>query len=574
MTLCLRTTASSTPWRVSMGKRKTFIRVDLTTPVIEHARDRATGNVLLFPDRLPPSNSVVQFPANPAGAETFDFAQWYGSDIDQITYACQRQIERFIDAQDLEIEPTTIVGYCRNGLRPFLNFCSMLASAVKRPLQLGDIDRPMMDSYLAFLHDTAMGVQSQRVTYYYTKSVLAALGKRGLIKIVHSGDNATFPKNAFPDSHRLDVGESPLSPPERKAFALAIKSAVRPLFEAEAGPPSRRALSHALFLIALHTGRNTTPLVEMPIDCLRPHPKDGVEFLVLYKRRGHTTTKVALRSESPIERAVESLPTIQRSVAQLIRRVIELTSPLRPEAPPELRNRVWLYRTQNGKVNALCGKRLYDDIAALVQEYQLRDADGKPMRINVSRLRKTFVNRVHEILDGDLVATAAAAGNQAKVTDRHYLRPGNEAKANWRFMGMCLVNELLTGTLGTTERTPLGRCSDTTSGEYAPKREGAICQSFLNCLRCRNYVVTGDDLWRLFSFYWRVLKERVRVSQRRWEKHLAHIPRMIDRDVVEHGLARKVFTKEQIDVARERARHDPHPFWASETILTELEDIA
>jgi hypothetical protein len=333
-------------------------------------------------------------------------------------------------------------------------------------------------------------------------------------------------------------------------------------------------LSYALFVIALHTGRNTTPLIEMPIDCLRPHPKDATEFLVLYKRRGHTTTKVALRSESRIDRVVESLPTVRPTVARLIRRVIELTSQLRAEAPAALRNRVWLYRTEDGRVTALYSKRLSDDIAGLVEDYKLKDADGKPLRINVSRLRKTFVNRINEILDGDLAATAAAAGNQPRVTEHYYLRPGNDAKMNWRFMGICLAKELVTGTLGATERTPVGRCSDVKSGEYAPKQNGAVCQSFMNCLRCRNYVVTGDDLWRLFSFYWRVLKERVRVGKRRWEKHLAHIPRMIDRDVVQDGLARKVLTKAQVDAARERARHDPHPFWAGQTIISELEDLA
>lgn len=223
---------------------------------------------------------------------------------------------------------------------------------------------------------------------------------------------------------------------------------------------------------------------------------------------------------------------------------------------------------------ALYSKRLSDDIAALVDLCQLKDADGNPLRINVSRLRKTFVNRINEILDGDLATTAVAAGNQPRVTEQHYLRPGSDAKKNWRFMGACLVTELLTGTVGATERTPVGRCSDIRSGEYAPKQSGGVCQSFMNCLRCRNYVVTGDDLWRLFSFYWRVLKERTRVGSRRWEKHLAYIPRMIDRDVVQDGLARKVFTRNQVDAARDRARRDPHPFWVGETIISDLEDLA
>jgi hypothetical protein len=506
-------------------------------------------------------------------ARSFDFAAWYGVGIDQITYVCQKQIERFADRQDLDVEPYTAVSYCRAGLRPFLNFAAMLAAAIQRPLQLSDVDRSMIDSFLRFLGDTGLRFQSQRVTYYYTKAVLGAVGRRGLITVVDAGDHATFPKNAFSNSHRMDAGEKPLSPAEKKAFTLAIKDAVQPLFAPDCAAPRRRLLSHALFVIALHTGRNTTPLVEMPIDCLRPHPKDATEFLVLYKRRGHTTTKVALRSESPIERVVESLPTIRPTVARLIRRVVELTSPFRAEAPTGLRNRLWIYRNMAGRVTALYGKRLSDDIAGLVEQYDLRDADGKPLRINVSRLRKTFVNRIHEILDGDLAATAAAAGNQPRITEQHYLRPGSDAKKNWRFMGVCLVNELKAGKLGATERTPVGRCSDNKSGEYAPKRGNAVCQSFMNCLRCRNYVVTGDDLWRLFSFYWCVLKERVRIGRARWDKHFAHIPRLIDRDVVGHGLKRKAFSKAQVESARERARREPHPFWASQTIINELQSL-
>lgn len=208
----------------------------------------------------------------------------------------------------------------------------------------------------------------------------------------------------------------------------------------------------------------------------------------------------------------------------------------------------------SGQVMALNSKRLAEGITQLVKAYALRDADGRSLRMNVSRLRKTFVNRVHEILDGDLVATAVAAGNQPQNTDRHYLRPGEDAESNWRFMGQCLVQELLTGSIGATERTPVGRCTDNKAGEYAPKHSGQICQSFLNCLRCRHYVVTGDDLWRLFSFYWRVLRERASIDRRRWERHLSHIPRLIDRDVIEGGIARKVFTQAQVDAARERAR--------------------
>lgn len=86
--------------------------------------------------------------------------------------------------------------------------------------------------------------------------------------------------------------------------------------------------------------------------------------------------------------------------------------------------------------------------------------------------------------------------------------------------------------------------------------------------------MTGDDLWRLFSFYFRILRERPRVDKRRWDRHLAHIPRLIERDVVQAGLRRKLFKPEQVNAARERARLDPHPFWASSTIIDELNSLA
>ena len=139
-------------------------------------------------------------------------------------------------------------------------------------------------------------------------------------------------------------------------------------------------------------------------------------------------------------------------------------------------------------------------------------------------------------------------------------------------MGQCLVDELMSRTLGATERTPVGLCTDSQHGQYAPKQGGATCVSFLNCLRCKNYVVTGDDLYRLFSFYWRVLDERSRLPKARWYKDYAHIPRLIDRDVINEGLRRKIFRQAAVDQARARARSDPHPFWKAES-LPSLEDF-
>ena len=515
----------------------------------------------------------VPFPPNPAGWQGFNFTPWYGLGIDAITYACQRQIERFLQKQDAQVEPRTVASYCE-GLKKFLDHLVMVRGALRRDMTLADLDRSVVDSYLVSLRDHGLSTTSQKTYYAHTKPVLLALGRRGLIVLVDTGDNATFPANPFPGVTRKYKGETPMSLAERKAFTTAVKTAVMPLL-LEDIEPTGELLAYALLVVALHTGRNTTPLLELPMDCLRDHPKDNTVFLVVYKRRGHTTSKTILRGESKIVRVVESTPTLRPTVLHLIRRVIALTTPVRAEASSELGDRVWLYRSQlaRGEVTALTPATLAVAISKLVKDHELKDHSGKPLVVNVSRLRKTFVNRIYELLDGNVVAAAAAAGNRPEVTAQHYLRPGESAQRNWAFMGKILVQELLTRTLGATARTPVGQCSDPHDGDYAPKRGGQACTSFLNCLRCRNYVVTGDDLWRLFSFYFRVLREQVKVDRRKWRQQLAHIPRLIERDVIQAGIERGLFKKSQVEGARERARHTPHPFWASDTVLSELEHL-
>lgn len=565
------------------GKRKVHIKTDLTIPKIEHHQD-VDGKVVIASDDIPPAVTVVRFPPHSGTTRTFDFARFYGAGVDEITYACQRQIERFLAKQDAELEVTTVVSYTTAGLATFLPYLILRAVALRRPLTLTDINRDVIDDFLRYLADSSIARTSQKTCYAFAKAVLQALGRRGLISIVNQGDKRTFPKNPFPNINRQHNGATPLSRKDRQAFTAAVKTAVMPIFQDDVKVTSE-LLTYALLIVALHTGRNTTPLLEMVPDCLRSHPKENVQFLVLWKRRGHNTSKVALRSDASADRTIESMPSVKLPVVRLIRRVIELAEPLRAEAPVHLVNRVWLYRSKNKKsysaVTALEETIIIKNIRKLVRDAGLVDANGEPLHINISRLRKTFANRVFELLDGDLGRTAIALGNTPQVAGRNYLVPGEDAQRNWMFLGEVLTQELLTRTLGASERTPVGSCTDPKGGQYAPKGvEGTTCFSFLNCLRCRNYVVTGDDLYRLFSFYWRVLRERERMNARTWDKHYAHIPRLIERDVVNAGLQRKIFRISDVEAARERARVEPHPFWkfdslaSLDTFRQPLEDAA
>jgi hypothetical protein len=551
-----------------MGKRKVFFEIDINVPQIEHSRD-SEGNVVLVGE-VPPEITVVQFNRNSSSTRTFDFLAWYGVAIDAITYACHQQIKRFLTGVDGIVEVSTVTRYCLGGLRNFLEYSMLRAAALGRELTLADIDRDLIDGYLGYLAALGVNTISQRVYYNSTKSVLVQLGRRGLFTLVASGDEATFPRNPFPNSNRKMKGETALSRRERQMFATTLRQAMLPLWTENVEVTSE-LLVYALMTIALHTGRNTTPLLEMDRNCLCPHPKENTVFLVLWKRRGQNTNKVALRAESGSERLLESIPTVRVNVECLIRRILALTAPLNEDATADIKGRVWLYRSRNGKnighVTALSNQNLRVAIRKLVINYKLTDSSGQPLRINVSRLRKTFGNRVYELADGDLSTAAVALGNTPQVTDRNYLAPDEAARRNWRFMGELLVQELLSHTIGATyKETPMGRCTDPITGQYAPKREGLACFSFTNCLRCKHYAVTSDDLYKLFSFYFRVLVERSRMDKKIWGRKYAHIPRLIDNYIVAEGLRRGIFKSAAVDAARERARQIPHPFWSVDLI--------
>lgn len=546
-----------------MTVRKLFPRIGIDQQPIGSSLDNLK----------PPATQLVLFPRenNPTAARSFDFAPWYGRGIDAVTQECQGQIQRFLTTHEGDLSIATVVICCQQGLETFLTYLTLVRVTLSRDLHPGDVDRDILDGFLSFLDDGIRSTSSQRACFKAAKTVLLALCRRGVISWKRTGDDATFPTNPFPRHAKHHKGAQPLTRVQRRAFTAAIKTAVMPLLT-EASEPTSELLAYAVLVIALHTGRNTTPLLELTPECLRPHPKENLQFLVVYKRRGHSHSATPIRVPGKV---IESTAPVLPTVGRLIRRVAELTAPLRDAAPAHLSSRLWLYRTtkgvDRGSVSVLTAQRLGEAALLLAERFDLKDPNGKALRVTVSTLRKTFVNRINEILGDDLAATAAAAGNSPAVAGTSYLRPGEAARRNWKFMGQALTNELLTNSLGATEKTPVGRCSDTSFGQFAPKVAGAYCMSFLDCLRCRNYVVTGDDLYRLFSFYWRIYKERARMQPRRWERQYAHVVRLIDRDVIAAGLTKRLFKPEHVDEARERARVDPHPYWRD---LESLEGFA
>jgi len=77
-------------------------------------------------------------------------------------------------------------------------------------------------------------------------------------------------------------------------------------------------------------------------------------------------------------------------------------------------------------------------------------------------------------------------------------------------------------------------------------------------------VVTKEDLYRLFSFYWLIIYEREQIGAKRWSKYFAHIIRIIDRDIASQ------FDADYVAKIKAEAQANPHPAWKHRNQLEEV----
>jgi hypothetical protein len=97
--------------------------------------------------------------------------------------------------------------------------------------------------------------------------------------------------------------------------------------------------------------------------------------------------------------------------------------------------------------------------------------------------------------------------------------------------------------------TGIARCRN-------PFRENeSVCKKFFACFKCPSMCVFEDDLWRLFSFYYRLLAERDKINPAYWLKTYGPIIHRIDTDIASQ------FPLSKVTAARIKAQQTPHPTW-------------
>lgn len=461
---------------------------------------------------------------------------------------------------------------------------------------LADVTRSVLEDFAAWLlHRPTKRTASGRHSYSGARTIYTQV-KSVWLECIASGklSHDCIPDNPFPNSNRAMQSPQPYTKDEMRRLLCALGEDLQRIrighFD---GEQSDRLLVY-LLLVAARTGRNPSPIFEMRRDALQPHPikPETHALLTTYKRRGNN---IAVQSIKLGSKAIEDATTVSANVATLISEVCEMTERLVADAPPKMRDSLWLFESARiwSKGDITCIKP--SNVSEMIERFVARHAllsdeidpssgQAKPLQVTFMRLRKTFASKMWELTGGDVVRTAAALGNQPRVTDTHYLAVTPEMTRNHRFVGMCLEADMrgksddpetmdnlakeMSVSLDEVRRvlqgknnTGVGRCSSPFFGQYAPKTGKGACTAFLLCFRCPNQVVMETDLHRLFSFYWLLIKERNILQRTRWHKIYGWVIREIDQVIAPR------FAKRSVDEAREEARINPHPMWRDRAML-------
>ncbi|MGO2147716.1 hypothetical protein ACT3R4_17680 [Halomonas sp. AOP7-E1-9] len=548
-----------------------------------------------------PAEKVVSIQSAPKSAgtlridvenRTFHFDKWVttpGSPTAGSRLLLVREMHSAIHAMQLSgVSPSTIKNFCASGMSYWFKYLDEESSKGRMVVTLDDITPRTVERYTEWLkRQPARGkgpisVTSARAIYNATKSVLMNRVRAGLLSI------DIFPQAPFPNADRAYVGHQGFSQGEVERLLSAL---LKDLALIRAGQlpngSEAAAMSVYLLLIAARSGRNLTPLLELGRAAITDHPlKPDMGILQVYKRRGFKIHRQSFRYHSNDDDST----TVPSDVVTLYREALSRSAQFIDLAPKDLQDRAWLYRAKGRGVTCLNDADIAQQTTALVSRHQIKsDRKGQngeplPLKVNVSRLRKTFTMRMWQLTGGNLFKTAQLAGNSPRMTDSHYLAVTPDMERNHKFVGRILegimtgeihdqhfrdelsaklamtpekVDLLLSGALN----TGVARCTDPLNGRFAPRNGTANCQRFLHCFRCPNQVVIESDLYRLFSFYWLLIKERGLLGKSRWKSVYAWVIRAIDNDIAPH------FDPIIVERERQRALASPHPMWRDRTLL-------
>lgn len=334
-----------------------------------------------------------------------------------------------------------------------------------------------------------------------------------------------------------------------------------------------RDLPPLLALLSLETGLELECCKALTIDCLR-NPSAGTIEVAYLKRRAHGAEHKSLR----VRDGGTGTP------GGLIRRLIEATAMARRHCPGD---NLWVY-LRHGRLRS--GIDHWQEMTDVwTRRHAIVDDDGQPLRLLLSRLRKTHKALWYRKTEGHMARFAV--GHTVEVAARHYadipsLRPLHEAavadafdevvaaarapillspeqEADWRAVpehAGIVAPDAVAPLLDGDQDVWLASCT----GFYAsPHGEpGAPCpQPFWSCLDCGNAVITARKLPAILAFLTFVEAEREGLTASDWRAKFGHVHARITSQVL------PTFSETVIAEARATLSMAPPPLYLPPEVL-------
>lgn len=322
-----------------------------------------------------------------------------------------------------------------------------------------------------------------------------------------------------------------------------------------------------LVLLSLESGLEPECIKRLRVDCLR-NPAAGTVEIEYYKRRARGSEWKRLRVRDGA----------CSTAGGILRTVVELTAAARKHKPSE---GLWLY-FRCGKIEDHIGLHSVKLIANWIARHGIVDDDGKPLRLLISRLRKTHKALWYAKTEGDLARFAV--GHTREVAVRHYADLPSLRRLHEQAVADGL-NDALTSALGPLVLTPddetavrrkdpaslqlpisisaarrvlsgkqdiwLASCAGFDKSPFAA--QGAPCpQPFWGCLECRNAVITARKLPAIIAFLEFIVARRAEMAEADWGSKFGRAWSRITQQVLPS------FSEAVVADAREKAKQLEH----------------
>lgn len=219
--------------------------------------------------------------------------------------------------------------------RRFIWFLDHQAETERNVTCLAEIDRDLLVKFLAWMAMTPtrdsgapLALVAQSSTFTAIKSFLRNR-HRWVPKLCHP--HLDVPKNAFPNIARRAAPREPYSAEEHKRIVRALNADLRNIHEGRASLDHADVLLVYLVALAITTGRNAQPLLELRRDSVGSHPAPDRKTLTTYKRRGRKAQASSIRA-STLETNVTAVPA---NIAEYCASLARWTEGLASEADAE-----------------------------------------------------------------------------------------------------------------------------------------------------------------------------------------------------------------------------------------------